>query len=161
MNSAKIALLASSVLNLVTVGFLANSRFDQDATDKVLRAEKLEIVNSKGEVCAILAGYDGLGGSLSLLRPDMKVEKGQPPVFAYLGSPFPSVSSFYLTDGINGECSASIAIEGKEINTGQRSTLTFQGVSEHGSFEMHAGRATAGEPSIKIKNGGMGVVLEK
>jgi len=152
-------------VNFVSLGLVASGGFavqdEAKSAEDVLRTQKLEIINSKGEVCAVLAGYDGLGGSLSLLRPGMRVKEGRPPVFAYLGSPFPSVSTFYLTDGINGECGATIAIEGKDINSGQRSKLSFQGVSDNGYFEMHAGRATAGEPSIRIKNGGKGVVLEK
>ena len=162
MKPSGIALVASAILNFVSVGFLANGLTAQDeakSPEDVLRTQKLEIVNSKGEVCAILVGHDGLGGSLSLLRPEMQKEDGRPPVFAYLGSPFPSYSTFYLTDGITGDCGAALAIEGKI--DGQLSKLTFSGKSELGSFELHAGRANAGEPSIRVKNRGQGVVLEK
>jgi len=163
MKPTGIALLASAIVNLVSVGFVAGGFASQDeakSTDDVLRTQKLEIVNSKGEVCAILAGHDGLGGSLSLLRPEMRKEDGRPPVFAYLGTPFESFSTFYITDAVDGGCGASIQIEGNKYK-GRVSELSFSGKSEHGSFEIHAGRATAGEPSIRIRNGGHGVVLEK
>jgi hypothetical protein len=162
MKPSNIALLASALVNLVSVAFLASSMAAQDdakPVEDLLRTQKLEIVNSKGEVCAVLAGHDGSGGSLSLLRPGMRVEEGRPPVFAYLGSPFTSYSTFYLTDGVTGDCGVTIAIEGK--HKGQVSKASLGGKSELGSFELHAGRANAGEPSIRIKNAGNDVVIEK
>lgn len=163
MKTTGIAFLASALVNIVFLGFVGGGSVSQDGsktTVDVIRTRKLEIVNSKGEVCAILAGHDGLGGSLALLRPEMRTDNERPPVFAYIGSPFESFTTLYVTDAVDGECAASIRIEGNKYK-GKASELSFSGKSEYGSFEVHAGRANAGEPAIRVKNGGQGVVLEK
>ena len=159
MKPASSVLLFSVLVNLLSLGVVVSGGFHhspaEPADAEVLRVRKVEIVNSKGELCAVLSGYDETGGELKLLRPGMRVQEGKEPVFAYIGSPFKSLTTFFIQDALAGTTRAQITIEG------QFPELSFSGTSSHGEFEMHAGRATVGDPVIKLRNGGLGVVFEK
>ena len=167
MRTTGIVLLVSSALNLVAAAFVATGFSGQaspKSEDGTLRIRKLELVDSQGEICGILAGNDNLGGTLTLYRPGMKVKEGRPPVVAFLGCVFPSLSLFYLKDGVTGERAATIKVDAKTMHPELRSQVSFTGGSDYGSFEIHAGRQSEKLPCLqikKIKNGEEDVVFER
>lgn len=119
-----------------------------------LTTTRLEIVNDKGEVCAVLSGDDQLGGSLKIMHPGMRHAAGKEPLLAYIGCPLPGLATMYLRDSIDGEAQAGISIEGEFPD------VSLRGSSRNGSFQVHAGRQRVGDAVLEVKSG-PDVVLRK